>query len=102
MATKDEKNQFYQQFNTVADQHAAWTHSPEGLIEVIKHPWKGAPPVVHVDAPYYISTASILRQLADRRAQAADEEEFAAVQKDLDEEVSNSAAFNRLQQKWAI
>lgn len=66
MSTDEEKRQFYEQFNTVKPNHQAWCNTPEGTLEVLKHPWKAQPPIVYIDIPGETSTASILRRLKEK------------------------------------
>ena len=42
MTIDQDKIQFYQQ---------EWLKTPEGLLAVVKHPWKGQAPIVRVDYP---------------------------------------------------
>lgn len=50
--TDYEKQQlFYQQFNTVVHNHQEFINSPQGILEVLKDPWKAQPPVVRIENP---------------------------------------------------
>ena len=51
MTIDQDKIQFYQQFDTVVHNHQEWLKTPDGLLAVVKHPWKGQAPIVRVDYP---------------------------------------------------
>lgn len=43
-----EREQFYDQFNTVIEQHRAWCHTPEGTMQIMRDPWKARCPEVRI------------------------------------------------------
>ena len=51
MSDYEQQQQFYQQFNTVVHNHQEWLTTPEGLLAVMRDPWKGQAPIVRIENP---------------------------------------------------
>lgn len=49
MTEYQKQHLFYQQFNTVIHNHQEWKNTPQGMLEILRDPWKAQPPVVRVD-----------------------------------------------------
>jgi hypothetical protein len=63
----EKHQQFYQQFNTVVHNHQEWMNTPEGLLDIIKDPWKRQAPEVRIDHPGEINKArEILAKLREK------------------------------------
>ena len=50
MTEYERKQQFYEQFNTVVANWAAWSQTPQGTFEILQEPWKANAPEVIVRA----------------------------------------------------
>lgn len=63
----EQQQQFYQQFNTVVHNHQEWLKTPEGLLAIIKDPWKRQAPEVRIDHPGEMTLArEILAKLREK------------------------------------
>jgi hypothetical protein len=51
MTEYERKQQFYEQFNTVVANWAAWSQTPQATFEILQDPWKANAPEVVVRAP---------------------------------------------------
>jgi hypothetical protein len=66
MSSWEDREEFYEQFNTIIELHRAWCSTPEGTMEIMRDPWKAETPQVrfmHDPA----SPASILDMIQQRR-----------------------------------
>lgn len=65
---------FYEQFNTVVHQHQEFIQSPQGMLEVLRDPWKAQPPQVRVEPnisdPDNTQARDILNMIRARQAAA--------------------------------
>jgi len=70
--TEYEKHKlFYEQFNTVIHCHQLWCESAEGMLDILRDPWKAQPPVVRIDSPFEENRArEILAQIRARHTEA--------------------------------
>ena len=72
MTEYQKRDHFYQQFNTVLKNWHEWTKTPQGLVEILKHPWKSEPPEVTIRAndPENNKARDILNQIRARHTTA--------------------------------
>ena len=73
MTEYEQHQQFYQQFNTVVHLHQEWKNTPEGLLAILKDPWKAQPPVVRIDHVSYANenkAQEVLKRLRARHTAA--------------------------------
>ena len=66
-----EREQFYEQFNTVIEQHRAWCHTPEGTMQIMKDPWKARSPEVRIVVVGEPNVSDILWRIQQARLSQA-------------------------------
>jgi hypothetical protein len=64
-----ERELFYEQFNTVIEQHRAWCHTPEGTMQIMKDPWKARSPEVRIVVVGEPNVSDILYKIQQARLQ---------------------------------
>ena len=68
---REQQEQFYEQFNTVIEQHRAWCHTPEGTVEILRDPWKARSPEVRIHVVTEPNVGDILWRIQQARLNLA-------------------------------
>jgi len=72
MTEYEKQKLFYEQFNTVVHNHQEFIQSPQGMLEVLKDPWKAQPPQVRIEPnipdPDNTQARNILNMIKARHA----------------------------------
>lgn len=71
MTEYERKQQFYEQFNTVVANWAAWSRTPQATFEILQDPWKANAPTVDVRPTGITEAAEILAMIKQRHSKAS-------------------------------